>query len=212
MVEFIVVQAAANSLARNYAARHDNVKWCSLNDETVYWTSTEHWKSLPDEVRRLGGPPQTATGKLYLVVQNGNAFLSHFPWVRVVVNKGRHLVVNLTSKQVKDIGKEPACFGMCPLPENKVVFETCKRTQRQQAPEIAALVSMVSQERLTNTLTRLASFRTRHSLTAEFSAAADLMKDELEAIGFTVSKRAITVGTGGSFNVVVDRPGSGTIR
>jgi hypothetical protein len=38
------------------------------------------------------------------------------------------------------------------------------------------------------------------------------MKSELEALGFAVSKRAISVGTGTSFNVVADRPGSGVNR
>ena len=37
MTEFTVVQAKADLLARNYAARHPDVKWCRLNNETVYW-------------------------------------------------------------------------------------------------------------------------------------------------------------------------------
>lgn len=212
MVEFTVVQAAADPLARHEAARNPDVQWCRLNDETVYWVPPSRESSLPNAVRRLGGPPQTAQGNLYLVAQVGNTFLSQFSWARVVIHKGRYLVVDLTAKEVEHIGQEPACFGFCPLVENTTVFETRARTQRQPVPEIAALVAMVSQARLSATLTRLASFRTRHSLTAEFSAAADWMQSELEALGFAVSKRAISVGTGTSFNVVADRLGLGVNR
>ena len=212
MVEFTVVQAAADQLARNHAARHPDVKWCCLNNETVYWVPSDRESSLPDELRLLGGPPQTAQGDLYLVVQVGNAFLSNFPWARIAVNKGRYLVVDLTAKEVEYIGQEPACFGFCPLAENTIAFGTRERTQRQPVPEIAVLVAMVSQKRLSDTLTRLTSFRTRHSLTAEFLAAVDWMKSELEALGFSVSKRAISVGTGTSFNVVADKLGSGANR
>ena len=98
-------------------------------------------------------------------VQVGNSFLSHFPWARVAVNKGRYLSVDLTAKEVKYIERKPACFGFCPLAQNTIAFETRERTQRQPVPEIAALVATVSQARLTDTRTKRASFRTRHSLT-----------------------------------------------
>jgi peptidase M28-like protein/repeat uncharacterized protein DUF346 len=212
MIEFTVVQAAADPLAREHATRHPDVKWSGLNDETVYWALPDSERPFPNELRLLGGPPQTAQGDLYLVVQVGNAFLSQFPWARVVVNKGRYLAVDLTAKEVESIEKEPACFGFCPLPENTFAFETRERTQRQPVPEIAALVAFVSQTRLTDTLTRLAGFHTRHSLSLEFSNAADWMKSELEIGGFAVSKRAISVGSGTSFNVVADRQGSGVNR
>jgi hypothetical protein len=58
MVEFTVVQAATDSLARNQAARYPNVKWCCLNGETVYWAIPNQEGSLPNELRLLGGPPQ----------------------------------------------------------------------------------------------------------------------------------------------------------
>ena len=80
MLAFTVVQAAAAPAARNYATRHSDVKWCCFNDETIYWAMPDGERSLPDELRLLGGPPQTAQGELYLVVQVGNAFLSHFPF------------------------------------------------------------------------------------------------------------------------------------
>ena len=107
-----------------------------------------------------------------------------------------------------------ACFGLCPLPANTTVLETLApaRAERQPDQGIAALAAMVSQSRLADTLSRLTAFRTRHSLTAEFSAAADFCKGALEALGCTVSKRPISVGSGTSFNVVADKPGFGVNR
>ena len=212
MIEFTVVQAVAGMIERSHAMRSFDVNWCCFNDETIYWATPGGKNLLPDELRLLSAPPQTAQGNLYLVVQAGNAFLSHFPWARVVVNKGRYLAVDLTAKEVESIKQEPACFGFCPLAENTTVFETRERTQRQPNSQIAALVATVSQSRLSETLTKLTSFHTRHSLTSEFSAASDWMKSELEALGFAVSKRAITVGTRSSFNIVADKQGLGNNR
>jgi Peptidase family M28/Repeat of unknown function (DUF346) len=212
MIEFTIVQASSDALAQNHAERYSDVMWCRLNDETVYWATSDHKGLLPEEIRLLGGPRQTVKGELYLVVQVGNSFLSRFPSAHVVINKGRYLAIDLTAKEIKDIERERACFGFCPLATNTVVFETRERTQRQQVPMIAALVANISEAQFRDTLTRLAGFRTRHSLTAEFSAAAEWMKGELETLGFTVSKRPISVGTGTSFNVVADRQGFGTNR
>ena len=213
MIAFTVVQATSEPLATKAAARYPGVKWCRLNDETVYWETSYRERLLPDELRRLGGPPQMAQGDLYLVVQAGNAFLYEFPWARVAVNKGRYLAVDLTAREAEDIRHHHgACFGFCPLPENTVVLETKARIQRQPDPGIAPLVAMVSQPHLIDTLRTLTGFRTRHSLTAELSVAADWCKNALEALGCTVSKRAISVGSGTSFNVVADKPGSGVNR
>ena len=211
MISFTIVPAEANAEAERSAAGHTAVKWCRFNDETVYWEAGG--RPWLDDLQRSGGPPLTALGDLYLVVQTGNAFLSEFPRARVVLNKGRHLAVDLTADEVADLQQHnDACFGFCPLPEDSSVVETRARSARQADPAIAALVAMVSQAQLAETLIKLTSFRTRHSLTAEFSSAADWAKGKLEALGFTVSKPGISVGAGASFNVVADKPGSGANR
>jgi ABC-type taurine transport system substrate-binding protein len=213
MIAFTVVPSTSEPLAQNFAARHAGVIWCRFDDETLYWETPYRERLLPDKLRVLGGPPQTAQGDLYLVVQVGNAFLTEFPNARVAINKGRYLAVDLTASEVKKIQEHnSACFGFCPLPENAIVVQRHARTQRQPDPDIAALVAMVSQTRLADTLARLTGFRTRHSLTAEFSAAADQCKDALEEFGCVVSKQTISVGTGTSFNVVADKPGMGVTR
>ena len=79
-------------------------------------------------------------------------------------------------------------------------------------PMTSALIAMVSQAQLSDTLTTLTNFSTRHSLTHEYSSAADWARGSLEALGFAVSKHGITVDGSSSFNVVAERLGSGTNR
>jgi hypothetical protein len=213
MTVFIVISAAAAPLATEAAARNPGVTWCRFDNETLLWEpGARPW---PRELRLLGGPPQAAEGDLYLVVQAGNAFLNEFPDARVAVNKGRYLAVDMMASELEHVLQHGgACFGLCPLPENTTVLETLApaRAERQPDQGIAALTAMVSQSRFADTLSRLTAFRTRHSLTAEFSAAADACKAMLEALDCAVSKRSIAVGSGTSFNIVADKPGVGANR
>ena len=216
MTGFIVVSAAAPQ-ATQAVARNPGVKWCRFDNETLFWESgaSSLSREVHRELRRLGGPPQVAQGDLYLVVQAGNAFLHEFPGARVAVNKGRYLAVDMTASELDHVREHGgACFGLCPLPANATVLETLVSAggERQPDPGIAALAAMVSQPRLADTMSRLTAFHTRHSLTAEFSTAADACKDMLEALGCTVSKLPITVAGGASFNIVADRPGFGVNR
>lgn len=141
-------------------------------------------------------------GDLYLVVQVGNAFVDEFPDARLVINKGRYLAVELRPEEVKDIqAHEDACFGLCTLPEDAVVLETRARTRRQSDPGIAPLVALVSQPQLAQTLAVLTGFRTRHSLTGEFSAAADWRRAKLLSLGYASTKTSIAVGSSTSFKI-----------
>src|SRR5262249_6633879 len=107
-----------------------------------------------------------------------------------------------------------SCSGFRPRPERARVRAPLARrgAVRQRDKGTGALAAVVSQSRLADTLARLTAFRTRHSLTVELSAAADGCKQALEALGCVASKRAISVGTGTSFNVVADKPGMGANR
>ena len=187
---------------REQQSRDAGIRWCRFNDETLYWTAAGASEDLPEGLRRLGGPPQSVQGDLYLVVQVGNAFVDEFPDARLVINKGRYLAVELRPEEVKDIqAHEDACFGLCTLPEDAVVLETRARTRRQSDPGIAPLVALVSQPQLAQTLAVLTGFRTRHSLTGEFSAAADWRRAKLLSLGYASTKTSIAVGSSTSFKI-----------
>jgi hypothetical protein len=216
MTVFIVVSTAAPQ-AKQAVARSPGVMWCQFDNETLVWEpgAGSLPRKLPRDLRLLGGPPQAAQGDLYLVVQAGNAFLHEFPSARVAVNKGRYLAVDMTESELDHVlAHGGGCFGLCPLPVNTTVLETLvpAHTERQPDQGIAALAAMVSQSSFADTLSQLTAFRTRHSLTAEFSAAADLCKEMLEALGCVVSKRSIAVDGATSFNIVADRQGFGVNR
>lgn len=213
MVSYVVAGAEGNLSARLHARQDDGVKWCRFGAETIFWRSADPGGSWPPDLRNIAIKPKKALGELYLVVQVGNSFLEEFPDSRVIVNKGRYLAVDLTSQEIARIHDHGhTCFGMKPLPECSAAITTLTPTRRERDLALATLVSGLSRASLTATLSQLAAFRTRHSLSAEFSAAADWMKSELEALGYTVSKTPISVGPGSSFNVVAERAGEGSNR
>ena len=154
-----------------------------------------------------------ARGELYLVVQVGNAFVNEFPDARVLVNKGRYLAVDLTPPELQAIRDHgDACFGLCPLPQDVVVLGLRPPSRRQPDPAIAALVGTVSQAQLAQSVAALTAFRTRHSMSGEFSSAADWCRARLQGLGCVSTKLAIPVGTSNSFNIVADKPGQGVNR
>ena len=97
MISFVVAPDIAGARTAELAARHAELKWCGLGDEIVWWQdSSPH--QLPDEILGLAGRPGRADeGRLYLIGQVGNSFLAEFPAARVALNKGRYLVVALTT-------------------------------------------------------------------------------------------------------------------
>lgn len=81
------------------------------------------------------------------MVQVGNSFLDEYPDTWVLINNGRYLAVDLKPDEVLRLHRHAhACFGFCPLPEDKPVIETRSRTEERQ-PDAAMLplVSAVSQ-------------------------------------------------------------------
>ena len=71
------------------------------------------------------------------------------------------------------------------------------------------LVDRVDIEELRTTLTHLASFRTRHSTSTQFSTALGWADDQLSALGYVTRREAITVRGKPSQNLVADMAGVG---
>jgi len=213
VISFSILRAVDAPEKQTAKAQNLGLTWCEFDDEILVWGPADRARQLPDELRRIAGPPADARGDLYLVAQVGNVFLREFPWARVAVNKGRYLAVDLTADELERVRMHnAACFGLRPLPEKDSVFRTLSPAPRRTEPILASLVSQVSQARLAASLTTLAGYRTRHSLTTEFSTAADWAKSRLESWGFVCAKLPISVGTGSSFNVVADISGTAASR
>ncbi|HEY9315194.1 M28 family metallopeptidase [Williamsia sp.] len=77
-------------------------------------------------------------------------------------------------------------------------------------PEIAALLSSLSQTRYSRFLSAITAPPTRHSRSPEFWSIMDFAATELEDAGYTVTRTPVRVGAGSSANLVAHLPGHGT--
>lgn len=211
--EYVVVTETPGFRAPELPAPDPGINWCRIGAGTVYWHPGRPGGQSSSALARLGAEPKTATGSLYLLAQEGDAFVREHPEVRIVLDHGRYLVVDLTDDEAPELAEHHgAWFGFSSLPVNTVVLATPPLGTRRVDPEIAALVAAVSPANLSATIAQLAAQRTRHSATPGYTAAARWVCDQLGDLGFAVTAASITVGSGPSRNVIADRQGTGTSR
>jgi hypothetical protein len=185
--------------------------WARLGGRTVVWTADTDWSAA--EGRGRGGlvaaaESQEADGRLYLVVQVGRAFQQAHPSARVVLDKGRHLVVDLRADELAGVGTSELCWMVRPLPVDRVVVDQPPPPPaRAPAPRLQALVQSVSQDSYASYLTRLATLPTRHSLSQQFGEAARWAVDTFQGLGYQASLQPVAVQGATSHNVVADRLG-----
>lgn len=188
------------------AARHTPVPgdcWARLGDTIVVW-------SKAGEPLRSGGrllPTARAAG-LALVTQVGRAFQDEHPGVRVLVDHGRHLVVDTATAGAA--GACTTCWRIEPLPAAAIVVARPALGAGRADPGVAALVGLLDPSACEADLRTLVGFGTRHSLSAGFTAAAAWAAARLAGLGCAVQTKPVSVGAGTSANVVADRPAPGT--
>ena len=88
---------------------------------------------------------------LHVVVQNGRLFQQENPDARVLVDRGRFLLVELNLDPVPRLeGEGETCYSVQPLRENEVVFDVRERGSERAAPVawIQDLVDKVSHSTL----------------------------------------------------------------
>ena len=155
------------------------------------------------------------TGRPGLVTQVGRSFQAAHPEVPVLLDHGRHLVVDLSHFEESPTGPGGGPAGHVnwriePLPWGTVVVDRPSPPVPATDEPTAALLAALSADSFDQSLRFLAGLPTRHSLSAGFREAADWMSGRLAATGFAVTRPSITVGTGSSLNVIGDRQGVGT--
>ena len=74
-------------------------------------------------------------------------------------------------------------------------------------PWVQALVSSISELSYAGYLTWLAARFTRHSLSADYQAAANWARDELNRLGYITLLTPVAVSGGTSYNVIAERTG-----
>lgn len=147
--------------------------------------------------------------RMHIVVQNGRLFQQHHPEVPVIHDRGRFLLVDIDPKQARKLAKKSeTCFGIFPVEENQVVFDSRGSISRR-APDafIEKLVKKVSRESIEANLTKLVSFVTRHSTSSGYSAAVTFARKQLEDMNYQTRLQVVTVGKGKSRNIMADKPG-----
>jgi hypothetical protein len=173
--------------------------------------------AAPDGARTLPGgrtvPPADAVPaeRLFLVVQNGRLFQADHPEVPVVVDTGRHLVVDLEPEVARRLeGSGGACWALRPLPAGPVLTAAPAPEGRTAEPAwVRRCVDRLSRDELAADLATLVASPTRHSASGGFDAAATWAAGRLAAAGCTVTTQRVPRGGGQCRNVVADRPGTG---
>ncbi|MDQ4028326.1 MAG: M28 family metallopeptidase [Actinomycetota bacterium] len=184
-------------------------EWVRLDEAVLVWGQTEG--AARSAGLRVDAPTEEPPlENLRLVTQVGRVFERKHPDVRVVLDKGRHLVVALGGEQARRIERaDDVCYRVRPLVTGETVFRTVVPPAGTPEAGTEALVNEVSQRSFEEYLTRLADFPTRHSLSADFETAAAWVRAELERLGFAVEAMPISVESSTSLNMIADQPGHG---
>ncbi len=188
--------------------------WARLGDKTVVWTISEEWKAFANKVRQTGisldqEKGRELEGQLYLVIQIGKAFQDTHPEVRIVVDKGRYLIADLLPEEASFLTESKNdLWTVRPLAVDSVIMDIVKPAARIVIPRIQANIEAVSESTYSSYLISLVDFRTRYSLSSQYTSAAEWAADQLQSLGYQVKLYPINIGEGSSYNVVADGQGS----
>ncbi|MFI5893459.1 M20/M25/M40 family metallo-hydrolase [Actinoplanes sp. NPDC051513] len=167
-------------------------------------------EQLDGEAEQLDGEAEragegTARSELSLVTQVGRAFQQAHPRIPVILDHGRHLVID-GGKTLRQ--KEDTCWRVEPLLPGVTVVDRPARHPGRVDPIAAGLVAAVSRPPYEADTTWLAQLPTRHSTSAGFGQAADRAAAALDALGYATSRFPVTVGGGRSANVIAEKAAS----
>jgi hypothetical protein len=195
-----------------------NAGWVRFGGEVLLYAEDTKWNDVVERAKQQGLRLQEHTylvekDSMHLVIQNGRCFQQERPEAQVLFDKGRYLVVALDPEEATQIDGG-VCFGIKPLKENTVAFDARARAAERMAPapRIQNLVDAVSRSDFEASLTRLASFPTRFSTSAQYRDAATWARRQFEAMGYATMVQPIAIPVLGdnSQNVVAERVGTGS--
>ena len=155
---------------------------------------------------------QVTKEEMFVVVQNGRLFQQHNPDVPVLHDRGRFLLVKLDPKTARKLSdKHETCYGLVPLKENHVVFESpSPPATRALSPAIQAIVTKIDRAQFDSSLSKLASFPTRHSASASFKDAAAWARMQLTDMGYTTRLQMVQINGGTTRNIIAEKKGQGS--
>ena len=206
------IQSADNAANRDLPA---GSQWLQFGRELIVVGSgaalSERLNERGLTAQRLSAPPKSTN--LYLVRQKGRLFQQEFPKAKVLVDKGRFLVVAMSATAYRRAkSREHVCFVIEPLPTGQVVYDQrapAIADRQARDPRIVSLLDALNIGLFEESLEFLTDLPTRLSTSQQFSAAAQWARDRLQSWGLTTSVEQIAVGGGTSWNVVAERSGAG---
>ena len=192
--------------------------WAQFGDEVLLYTDEPRWEELVEREGWSFLQPRehqvsVEREHMHVVVQNGRLFQQEHPDVRVLLDRGRFLLVELDPKRARRLDEEnETCYGVLPLKENQIVFDVHEPTAARTTPVawIQDLVDKVAHPTLEADLTHLVSFLTRHSTSTHYAEAATWARDQLEAMNYETRAQDITLNGSASRNIIADKLGSST--
>jgi Zn-dependent M28 family amino/carboxypeptidase len=192
--------------------------WVQFGSETLYYNDEAPDDSSAAPAGRGARPRssehEVSRAQLHVVVQNGRTFQREHPEVPVIHDRGRFLLVNLdpgTAHELMD-GAE-TCYGITPLEENQVVFDTrAASAERSAVPFVEDLVNKATRQSFEADVEQLVSFGTRHSNSDGYAKATTFARDKLDALNYQTRLQKVTVDNKPTQNVIADKPGLGETR
>lgn len=179
--------------------------WIRVGATSFVWSSGA---GAAERVATGTGVPTAGAAGLALVTQVGRAFQDEHPDVRVLLDRGRHLVVDPAGIGAQARG-DGQCWRVEPMPVDTVVVDRPALVAGRVDGDTTALLDQISTTALDADLHWLVGLGTRHSASGGFAAAVAGAAARLAGLGYAVTTPAITVEGVVSSNVVADRPGSG---
>jgi hypothetical protein len=192
------------------------VSWVQFGEETLlYREEPEEPKAVATSTRGARMPRReedVSREQMYIVIQNGRLFQQRNPEIPILHDRGRFLLAKIDPKTARALSKkDETCYGLIPLEENHVVFESKEApARRAPSPASKALVNKIDRESLNATLTKLASFPTRNSTSAGFTDASTWARTQLNQMGYTTRTQSVTVNKGKSRNIIAEKLGKGS--
>jgi hypothetical protein len=214
----ITLACARGALAPGRATRPEapltTLPWARFGEDLVVFGDALAWRAAAGRaapaIRRAGRRHRLPRERLHVVVQNGRLFQRQYPRARVLLDRGRFLLVDLDPRRARRLGaRHPTCYGIMPLGDRQVVFDVGARSALRTArdPTVRALVAALAREHLETALSHLGSFRTRLSTSPEYRAASRWAQQQLIASGYAVRFQQIAVNGKPSRNVIADKRG-----
>jgi hypothetical protein len=165
---------------------------------------------LPEAVLAAARSFEVRPRHLHLVIQKGRLFQREWPEARVLIDRGRYLVVEADASELaRRSARRGVGWTVEPLRQGGVALEPAASRARAAEPWVQSLVERVSESEYGACLKHLVSYPTRHSRSDPYADVANWARQQLEADGYLTRIEPVQIDGGDSYNVEAERIGHG---